>query len=63
MHQRSLGSRQGNALGTLGTIIYSLFLGLAAIAIGIRLWSRKIQRHRLSLNDYAAVLAWVWTST
>lgn len=63
MYQRSLGSRQANALGILEPVIYSIFLGLAAIAVGIRLWSRKIQRHGLSINDYAVVLAWVWKST
>lgn len=36
-----------------------VLLGLTFVAIGIRLWSRKIQRHGLFLNDYAAVFAWV----
>ena len=39
--------------------INGVFTGLATVAVGIRLWSRKIQRCSLSLNDYAAMLGWV----
>ena len=40
-------------------VLDALFFALATAAIGIRLWSRRIQRHRLCLNDYAILLAWV----
>ena len=59
MFSRHLSPSHGGALGLTLIINNNLFLGLATIAIGIRLWSRKIQRHGLSLNDYAAMLAWV----
>lgn len=59
MYQRSLSPSHGDALGIMLIVISSVFLGLAAFAVAIRLWSRKIQRHGLFLNDYAAVLAWV----
>ena len=60
MYQRSLGPGQGDPLGTIVVVLDSVFLSLAAVAICIRLWSRKIQGLGLYLNDYAAVLAWVW---
>ena len=61
MYQRSLDPSQGDSLGITVVVLDALFLSLAAVAIGIRLWSRKIQALGLSLNDYAAVLAWVRT--
>ena len=46
-------------MGVILVVITNVFLGLATIAVSIRLWSRKIQRNGLFLNDYAAMLAWV----
>ena len=60
MYSRSLTSSHGGAMGITLIAVGSVFLGLATVAIGVRLWSRKIQRHSLLLNDYAAVIAWVW---
>lgn len=54
-----LDPTHGDSLGITVIVLDALFLGLAAVAIGIRLWARKIQGLDLSLNDYAAVLAWV----
>lgn len=59
MFERGLITTHGNDMGIAVVVLDTLFLGLAAVAIGIRLWSRKIQNHGLALNDYAAVLAWV----
>lgn len=46
-------------MGITAIVINSVFLSLATIAISIRLYSKKLQRHSLLLNDYAAMLAWV----
>lgn len=59
MYQRSASPSHGDAMGITVIVINSVFLGLAAVAVGMRLWSRKIQRHGLFLNDYASVLSWV----
>ena len=40
-------------------VIDSVLLSLATIAISIRLYSRKLQRHSLLLNDYTAMFSWV----
>lgn len=60
MYQRSLGPGQGDPLGITIVVLDCVLLSLAAVAICIRLWSRKIQGLGFYLNDYAAVLAWVW---
>ena len=59
MHPRSLSISHGDGIGITTIVIDDLLLGLATVAVGIRLWSRKIQRHSLVLNDYAAMFAWV----
>lgn len=59
MYLGSPSPSYGCAVDTTLIICGYTFLGLATIAIGIRLWSRKIQRQALMLNDYAAMLAWV----
>jgi hypothetical protein len=48
-----------NSLGLLVISFDAIFLVLSATALGIRLLSRRIQKHGLSLNDYLALLAWV----
>lgn len=50
-------------MGVKAIVIDSVLLSLATIAISIRLYSRKLQRYSLLLNDYAAMLAWVRTMT
>ena len=59
MHQRSLSPIQGDAMGIILIVFSDFFLALATVAVAIRFWSRKIQRHGLFLNDYALVLGWV----
>lgn len=59
MSRTNLTPTRGDGLGITAVVLDTLFLGLAAVAVGIRLWSRKIQKLGLSLNDYAAALAWV----
>ena len=59
MNPRSLSFSHGDAMGIDVIIVTNVFWGLATVAVGIRLWSRKIQRHGLLMNDYAAILAWV----
>ena len=61
MYSRSLSPTHGGDMGVKAIVIDSVFLSLATIAISIRLYSRKLQRHSLLLNDYAAMLAWVRT--
>lgn len=48
-----------NSLGLLMISFDAIFLVLPAIALGIRVLSRSIQKHGLSLNDYLVLLAWV----
>ena len=62
MYSRSLSPSRDNTLEITLVAINAVFLGLATVAIGIRLWSREIQRCGLALNDYAAMLAWVRNS-
>lgn len=59
MYSRGLSPSHGDAIGVILVVITNVFLGLTTFAVSIRLWSRKIQRNGLFLNDYAAILAWV----
>lgn len=34
---------------------------MATIAVALRLWSRRIQKLNLMFNDYAIIMALVWT--
>lgn len=61
MYPRSLSATHGNSINIIYIVIADVFLGLATLAVGIRLWSRKIQRQSLVLNDYTAILGWVET--
>ena len=63
MYQRGLSLDERTPLGVTSIAINSTFVGLAAVALCIRFISRRIQRVRLSFNDYAVFLAWVWTVT
>lgn len=49
----------GDSLGIAVIVVDVVFLALAAVAIGLRLWSRRITSLALSLNDYLVVMAWV----
>ena len=53
---------QNNPQGFTILITCSVFAGLAVIAVVLRLWSRKIRKAKLCLNDYAILVALVGTS-
>ena len=59
MYQKALVSAGANPLGVTVIVLDTLLLSIAAIALGIRLRSRKIQRVNLTLHDYAVLVAWV----
>ena len=59
MDRRSLIQAEKNPLGVTVLVLDSFFLFLAAVALAIRITSRKIQGLQLCLNDYAAIIAWV----
>lgn len=63
MSQSGFSLDERAPLGVASIAINSVFVGLAALALGIRFNSRRIQRLRLSFNDYAVLLAWVWIVT
>lgn len=50
-----------NHLGLLMICLDVTLLFLGVVALGIRLKSRYILKQRLGLNDYSALLAWVWS--
>ena len=60
MHQKRATLVQRSPLGVISIVIDAVFLGIAAIALAIRLGSRKLQGSRLCFNDYAALLTWVF---
>ena len=59
MYPRSLSLNHGDTIDITLIVIADVFLGLATLAVGIRLWSIKIQRHSLVLNDYSAIVGWL----
>lgn len=61
MYPISLNVSHGRSISIIYIVIAYVFLGLATLAVSIRLWSRKIQRQNLVLNDYTAILGWVET--
>ena len=40
-------------------VVETVFSSLAIVAIGLRIWARRLMKRRLSLNDWAAVAALV----
>lgn len=49
----------------LGIVVIAITASLVALdtaALGIRLWSRRLQGLSLCFNDYAVLLAWVCTA-
>ena len=62
MYRRSLNLDERAPLGVASIAINSIFVGLAALALSIRFISRAIQGLELSFNDYAVLVAWVWSS-
>ena len=49
-------------IGVSTIIVTIVFEVLALLAIGLRVWSRRIQRLQFALNDYAAFIAALLTS-
>lgn len=46
-------------IGIAVLVVDLVFLTLAAGALCLRIWARRIMKLTLRLNDYAAVIAWV----
>ncbi len=42
-------------------VVNSLLIALAAIAVILRLWARRVKRTLLQVNDYAIIVAWAST--
>lgn len=49
----------GDSLGITPLVTDSIFLALAAVAVILRVWSRRIMQTSLCFNDYAVIVAWV----
>ena len=63
MYRTSVIQPEKNPLGVTVLVLDSLFLFLAAVALAIRITSRKLQGLQLCFNDYAALTAWVLSTT
>lgn len=53
----SLLQKSHSVWGDAVIVCYPLFTTLAAIAVVLRLWARRIKKCALSLNDWAVVVA------
>jgi hypothetical protein len=51
---------QSNPRGQKLIIILTVFLFLSIIAVGLRLWGRRIQHKSLVFNDYAIMVGLVF---
>jgi hypothetical protein len=51
--------RRNNTEGIELLVLIVLFLAFATIAVGLRIWARRIKRRSLGFNDYACFVAWV----
>lgn len=54
-----IGEFWRNVGGQADVGVESTLLALGYITLGLRLWSRRIQRARLQLNDWLIILATV----
>jgi hypothetical protein len=54
----SLGLK-GNSQGTTCIVVFAIFQFLAVVAYALRIWSRRINRIGLALNDYLITTALV----
>ena len=59
LQSRSLIPATGDSLGIAVIVVDAVFLSLAAVALALRVWSRRIKGQRLCFNDYAVLAAWV----
>ena len=55
-----MGLAETNPAGVRLIVIEALFYGLAIGAVGLRIWSRRLTRRALGLDDYAVVVGLVW---
>ena len=51
--------RSDNRKGIDLIILTVVFLALATVAVGLRVWARRIRRRALGFDDYACFVAWV----
>ena len=51
---------KGDGQGVMLIALSAIFLALALIAVALRLWSRRLMRAQLALNDYLVLLAMVY---
>ena len=54
-----MGFWQENSHGTQRIIVEVFFLALDFVAVGLRLWSRRLKHRSLEFNDYAILTALV----
>lgn len=54
-----MGLLQENNHGTQRIIVEAVFLALDYVAVGLRLWARRLKRKSLEFNDYAILTALV----
>ncbi len=51
--------RSDNWEGINLIILTVVFLALATVAVGLRIWAKRIRRRALGSDDYACFVAWV----
>ena len=51
----------GDEKGVMLVSVSTVFLGLAVLAVTMRIWSRHLKKRSLNLNDYLILLSLVWT--
>ena len=54
-----MGLWQENTHGTQRIIVEVIFLALDFVAVGLRLWARRLKHRSLEFNDYAILAALV----
>ena len=54
-----MGLWQENSHGTQRIIVEVVFLALDYVAVGLRLWARRLKHRSLEFNDYAILTALV----
>ena len=54
-----MGLWQKNSHGTQRLIVEVVFLALDFVAVGLRLWARRLKHRSLEFNDYAILTALV----
>ena len=57
--QRAAVEAFAKAEGIKLLVVVVVFLALAIVAVGLRIWARRIKRSKLQWNDYSIILALV----